>query len=121
MGSGTHDGGGSRSFEAALEALEAIVARLESGALNLEDALAAFETGVRLARECEARLDQAERRVELLLRAPDGSLQAGPFPVSPRAAAEPAPPDADGPQGEPEGAAPPGDGLRTPRPRGGAG
>ncbi|HEX7125365.1 MAG TPA: exodeoxyribonuclease VII small subunit [Thermodesulfobacteriota bacterium] len=67
------------SFEAALEALEAVVARLESGTLGLEEALAAFEQGIRLARQCESRLDQAEQRVEILLREPDGSLRAEPF------------------------------------------
>lgn len=73
------------TFEAALEALEAIVTRLESGTLGLEEALAAFEQGVRLARQCEARLDQAEQRVEVLLREPDGSLRAEPFdPAAPR-------------------------------------
>ncbi len=79
--------GGGESFEQTLEALEAIVERLERGSLSLEEALAAFEAGVRLARACEARLDQAERRVELLLREPDGSLRAEPFvPAPPRAA-----------------------------------
>lgn len=73
------------SFEAALEALERVVARLESGSLGLEEALAAFEEGVRLARQCESRLDQAERRVEVLLRAPDGTLRAEPYdPAAPR-------------------------------------
>lgn len=73
------------SFEAALAALEQVVARLESGALGLDEALAAFERGVRLARGCESRLDEAERKVELLLRAPDGTLRAEPFePAAPR-------------------------------------
>ena len=68
-----------QSFEATLEALEAVVARLESGELGLEQALAAFEEGVRLARQCEARLDGAERRLELLLRGSDGTLRTEPF------------------------------------------
>ncbi len=72
------------SFEATLEALEGIVARLESGTLGLDEALAAFEQGVRLARQCESRLDQAERRVEVLLRGPDGSVRAEPYdPLAP--------------------------------------
>ncbi|HWP34249.1 MAG TPA: exodeoxyribonuclease VII small subunit [Thermodesulfobacteriota bacterium] len=76
---GTIAAGDAQPFEATLKALEAIVARLESGALDLEEALAAFERGVQLARACEARLAQAERRVELLLSGPDGSLRAEPF------------------------------------------
>ncbi len=75
--------GGSQPFEATLEALEAIVTRLETGSLGLEEALEAFEAGVGLARQCEARLDQAERRVELLLRNPDGSFRAEPFSIGP--------------------------------------
>ncbi|HJO25448.1 MAG: exodeoxyribonuclease VII small subunit [Myxococcota bacterium] len=56
------------SFEQALEALEAIVDRLEQGDLPLEDALAAFEKGVALTRRCAGELDTAERRIEELVR-----------------------------------------------------
>ena len=57
-----------RSFEASLEALEQIVRQLESGDLPLEKSLELFEQGVRLSRECQDRLNQAERRIEVLLR-----------------------------------------------------
>lgn len=57
-----------RSFEASLEALERIVRQLESGDLPLEKSLELFEQGVRLSRECQERLSQAERRIEVLLR-----------------------------------------------------
>ena len=61
------------SFESALEQLEAIVDRLESGELPLEEALAAFEQGVALSRRCTAELEAAERRIELLVAVgPDG-------------------------------------------------
>ncbi len=56
------------SFEEALDALEGIVARLEQGDLPLEEALAAFEQGVGLTRRCAAELDEAERRIEILVR-----------------------------------------------------
>ena len=56
------------SFEASLGDLEAIVDRLESGDLPLEEALAAFERGVALTRQCAERLEVAERRIELLVR-----------------------------------------------------
>jgi exodeoxyribonuclease VII small subunit len=56
------------SFEAALARLEALVARLERGDLALEAALAAFEEGVQLARRCASQLEDAERRIEVLLR-----------------------------------------------------
>ncbi|HEX5887460.1 MAG TPA: exodeoxyribonuclease VII small subunit [Pyrinomonadaceae bacterium] len=57
-----------RSFETSLEALERIVQQLESGDLPLEKSLELFEQGVRLSRECQERLSQAERRIEVLLR-----------------------------------------------------
>ena len=57
-----------RSFEASLEALEKIVRQLESGDLPLEKSLELFEQGIRLSRECQERLSQAERRIEVLLR-----------------------------------------------------
>ena len=57
-----------RSFEASLEALERIVQQLESGDLPLEKSLELFEQGIRLSRECQERLSQAERRIEILLR-----------------------------------------------------
>jgi exodeoxyribonuclease VII small subunit len=55
------------SFEGALEKLEGIVDRLESGDLPLEDALKAFEEGVALSRRCAGDLDAAERRIEVLV------------------------------------------------------
>ena len=57
-----------RTFEASLEALEQIVRQLESGDLALEKSLELFEQGIRLSRECQERLSQAERRIEILLR-----------------------------------------------------
>jgi exodeoxyribonuclease VII small subunit len=57
-----------RTFEASLEALEQIVRELERGDLPLEKSLELFEQGIRLSRECQERLNQAERRIEVLLR-----------------------------------------------------
>jgi len=57
-----------KSFEASLEALEQIVHQLESGDLPLEKSLELFEDGIRLSRQCQERLTQAERRIEILLR-----------------------------------------------------
>ena len=57
-----------RTFEASLEALEQIVRQLEGGDLPLEKSLELFEQGIRLSRECQERLSQAERRIEILLR-----------------------------------------------------
>lgn len=67
------------TFEEALGKLEAVVSRLEGGDLPLEEALRIFEDGIRLARVCAARLEDAERRVRLLTQAPDGTDVEVPF------------------------------------------
>lgn len=61
-----------KNFEASLQELEKIVRRLEDGDLPLEESLKLFEDGVRLSRECQERLNQAERRIEILLEGEDG-------------------------------------------------
>lgn len=61
-----------RNFEASLTALEKIVRELERGDLPLEQSLRLFEEGVTLSRECQERLNQAERRIETLLRDAEG-------------------------------------------------
>ena len=61
-----------KNFEAGLAALEKIVSQLERGDLPLEESLKLFEEGVRLSRECQERLSQAERRIEVLLSDTDG-------------------------------------------------
>ena len=55
-------------LEKSLEELEALVTRLESGDLSLEQALKEFERGVKLTRTCQAALKEAEQKVEILLR-----------------------------------------------------
>lgn len=55
------------SFEESLEQLEAIVGRLEAGDLPLEESLELFESGIELSRRCNATLDSAERRIEILV------------------------------------------------------
>lgn len=62
-----------QTFEASLQALEKIVRRLEDGDLPLEESLKLFEDGVRLSRECQERLNQAERRIEVLLKDEEGN------------------------------------------------
>ena len=61
-------------FETSLKKLEEIVHRLEGGALSLEDSLKAFEEGVKHSSFCAKKLDEAERRVEVLLKRKDGSF-----------------------------------------------
>jgi exodeoxyribonuclease VII small subunit len=77
------------NFEQSLAQLEALVAQLESGDLPLDQALARFELGVRLTRECQTALSTAQQKVQLLLqRGQDATVEdfeplagAGPGPV----------------------------------------
>src|SRR5919107_5402249 len=67
------------SFEAQLATLERIVRELEHGDLPLEQSLDLFEQGVKLSRECQERLNEAERRIEVLLRDGEGRTSAVAF------------------------------------------
>ena len=55
------------NFEGALEQLEELVASMEDGELSLEDSLKAFEKGIKLTRECQTALKNAEQKVQILL------------------------------------------------------
>jgi exodeoxyribonuclease VII small subunit len=64
--------GKAQTFESSLSSLEKIVRQLEQGDLSLEESLKLFEDGVKLSRECQQRLNQAERRIEVLLNDESG-------------------------------------------------
>ncbi|HEX9137781.1 MAG TPA: exodeoxyribonuclease VII small subunit [Nitrospirota bacterium] len=68
-----------KKFEAALARLEEIVKELETGDLPLEQSLKLFEEGIKLSRLCNKRLEDAERRVEILLKSKNGTITAQPF------------------------------------------
>jgi exodeoxyribonuclease VII small subunit len=68
-----------KNFETSLEELERIVRELEQGELTLEKSLELFEQGVKLSRECQERLTQAERRIEILIRDNQGRASVRPF------------------------------------------
>jgi exodeoxyribonuclease VII small subunit len=68
-----------KKFEEALQELETIVQRLEDGNLSLDESLALFEEGIKLSRLCSLRLDEAEKKVEILLKNENGSLSRQPF------------------------------------------
>lgn len=68
-----------QKFEEAFQKLESIVKRLEEGTLSLEESLKAFEEGVRLSRFCSKKLDEAEKKVEILLKDSNGRLTPRPF------------------------------------------
>ena len=67
------------SFEESLERIEEIVERLESGDLSLDESLALFQEGVTLSRRCQKTLDEAERKIEELVKLADGSLALEPL------------------------------------------
>lgn len=70
------------SFESALKRLEDIVNRLERGEVPLEESIALYETGARLKAHCEAKLKDAELKVQQIVLTPDGKPQGvKPFDV----------------------------------------
>jgi exodeoxyribonuclease VII small subunit len=72
----------SPTFEEALTELEALVERMESGELSLEESLGAFERGIALTRACQQALQQAEQKVEILTRN-DPDAEPEPFDDAP--------------------------------------
>ncbi len=62
------------SFEQSLEALEAIIERIETGEVGLEQSLNEYEEGSKLVKRCRAILDKAEKRIAELTADEDGSL-----------------------------------------------
>jgi len=69
-------------FEDALNKLEKIVSKLEEGDIPLEESLKLFEEGIRLSRFCNQKLDEAEKKVEILLKGKNGILKPHPFEPS---------------------------------------
>jgi exodeoxyribonuclease VII small subunit len=83
-----------KDFEAAIAELEGIVKKLEEGDLPLEQSLQLYERGVHLSRFCHARLEETERRIEILnergeLKPAPASLGADDVPPTPRLSEEP--------------------------------
>ncbi len=67
------------TYDALVARLEKVVGELEGGQLTLEQSIEKFAEGVKLARDATRKLDEAEARVELLVRAADGGDDAVPF------------------------------------------
>ncbi|MBI1986760.1 MAG: exodeoxyribonuclease VII small subunit [Nitrospinae bacterium] len=66
-------------FEEAMARLEEVVRRLEAGDLSLEESLQIFEEGIGLSRWCLRKLEESEKKVEILLRNPEGEWEAQPW------------------------------------------
>jgi exodeoxyribonuclease VII small subunit len=72
-------GGAAEAYDAVVARLERVVGELESGSLSLEASIEKFAEGVKLAQEATRKLDEAERRIEMLVRNADGSQEEAPF------------------------------------------
>ena len=68
-----------KDFESALKSLEDIVVQLEAGDLTLDKALELFEEGIKVSRFCSSKLDEAERKVEILVKEADGTMSETTF------------------------------------------
>lgn len=68
-----------KTFEEAFNELSTVVERLQQGDLPLEDTITLFEQGMRLSFQCERFLDDADRRIEMLVRREDGQYQTEPY------------------------------------------
>ncbi|MCX5685859.1 MAG: exodeoxyribonuclease VII small subunit [Candidatus Omnitrophica bacterium] len=66
-------------FEDGLKKLEKIVKDLEDGNLSLDDSLEKYEEGIRLSKMCAKKLEAAKKKVEILLKSEDGSVELKPF------------------------------------------
>jgi exodeoxyribonuclease VII small subunit len=67
------------SFEAALAELEQLVKQLEDGKAKLDDAIGAYERGTLLRRHCEAKLQEAQLKIERVTQTEDGAISSAPF------------------------------------------
>ena len=68
-----------KDFESALKSLESIVVQLEAGDLTLDRSLELFEEGIKVSRFCSSKLEEAERKVEVLIKTASGNLEEAPF------------------------------------------
>jgi exodeoxyribonuclease VII small subunit len=71
-----------KKFEDELKDLETIVSQIDSGELTLEESISAFERGVMLVKALNGKLDEVERKVELLTRSAGGELRTAHFETS---------------------------------------
>ena len=71
-----------KDFEKSLQRLEEIVAKLEEGELTLEESLKLFEEGTKLSKACGKQLNQAQRKVEMLVKNENGEPEEVPFSVN---------------------------------------
>lgn len=68
-----------KTFESSMAELEEVVAKLESGDVTLDDSLKLFEKGIKLAKSCQSKLDEAEKKVKILTVGENGSMKEEDF------------------------------------------
>jgi len=81
----------SEQFEESLKKLQGIVERLERGDLPLEAAMETFTEGIQLVQLCHQKLEEAEKKVQLLVKDQQGTLATAPFEAGSREVAEDTP------------------------------
>jgi exodeoxyribonuclease VII small subunit len=91
---------GKEKFEDALNKLEKIVSKLEDGEIPLEESLKLFEEGIRLSRLCNQKLEEAEKRVEILMKGKNGVIKPHPFDPSTSSGQVPSTSSGQGPSEE---------------------
>lgn len=69
-----------KTFEETIKELEQVVNELEKGDLSLDAAIEKFENGIKLSKECESKLDSAEKKINVLVNG-DGKLEEAPFSI----------------------------------------
>lgn len=62
------------TFESSMKELEEVVKELEKGELSLDEALSKFEKGINLSKECNKHLDEAEKKINAVVKNEDGSI-----------------------------------------------
>ena len=68
-----------KTFEQSMAELESIVTKLEAGDITLDDSHELFEKGIKLAKTCQKKLDDAEKKVKILTASPDGDMVSEDF------------------------------------------
>ena len=68
-----------KTFEQSMTELEGLVTKLEAGDITLDDSLELFEAGIKLAKDCQKKLDDAEKKVKILTTSKDGEVTAEDF------------------------------------------
>lgn len=73
---------GTLTYEESMKELEQVVKALESGDLTLDESIKKFEKGMELSKHCSTLLEEAEKKITVLIEKEDGSMEAEPFELT---------------------------------------